>query len=537
MMAKLESTTGAVSPSAAVSRLPTRRYSRALLCAIFFATVFWYLVPQGSHVTLRSNRFESSAPTTHLDPSSQEAQTYWNTFSYTLTQARPPFGNITLKHSLGWLVYDINEPHERFDIASLNGSDFEELKELHKTVVRDVRGLSQSLPFKRGTRGIVAAVDNDGLTILTTSLRMLRIAGSTLPVEIFLPKYEQVPCEIIFPSLGARCVLLSDVLGERMTYPITVRHFGWKTAAVLFSSFEQILYLDSDLFPVEDPDRLFLEEPFVSVGHVLWPDYWSSTASPKFYELAGITMPNMSTRASSESGAFLLNKATHAATALLTFYYNQYGHGYFYELLSQGANGFGDKDTWLAATQVFDLPFYQVHEPPTRMGYRCGKQEHPLASAQHHPGEDWFNIQHGIRRGDKSLLRDAPEPRVIFVHGNLPKYDASYILDWHAPKLEWTDMLRCDNNSGEPHRLWGPKEFTVRKFGWDAEKSVWDSMRWTACEHEFDYVMWWNGTWHSKPQVNLCKRIVDWYNELLPTETYTTELSRPKRVSFDGESV
>lgn len=528
-MLEIESLTSRPSqPPTSPTTLLRRRSTEIVVAAALILVFLSHFSIGPRRGTYNPHTFKSSAANSHTEPTSQDAQEFWNLFSQILARAKPSFPSVNLTEGLGWLVYDANNPHVRKDTVHLSETDWQQLKGIHASVTTDVRQLASRTPFKRGTRGIVTSANNDALTVFTTSLRMLRLVGSKLPVEIFIDKYEAAPCEIIFPSLGARCVFISDLVPE-LDHPIRLKHFGYKAAAVLFSSFEQVLYLDSDLFPVENPDILFEQQPFASIGFVLWPDYWSNTASPKYYDIANVVMPNMSSRASTESGAFLLDKATHSAAALLAFYYNHYGDGYYYPLLSQGANGYGDKETWLAATQAFDLSFYQVYEPPTRLGYRCGQLEHAVASLQHHPYEDWFNVQQGVYRGYKTFLSDAPEPRVMFVHGNLPKYDASYVFDWHAPQLDWTDMLRCDNNTGQPHRFWGPKEFTLRKFGWDVEKSVWDAMRWTACEHEQDYMMWWNGTDHSAPQVDLCKRVMAWYEELLPNETYTKELTPPKR--------
>ena len=77
--------------------------------------------------------------------------------------------------------------------------------------------------------------------------------------------------------------------------------------------------------------------------------------------------------------------------------------------------------------------------------------------------------------------------------------------------------------------MWGPKEFAVRKYGWDVEKATWDAMRWTACEHEHDLRMWVNGTWHSDPVTNVCRDMVAFYAELFPDETYQPSIAKTPR--------
>lgn len=285
------------------------------------------------------------------------------------------------------------------------------------------------------------------------------------------------------------------------------------------------------MFPVNNPDSIFTTEPFTSTGFVLWPDYWADTASHYFYELIDRETPLTDARASTESGAILVNKHTHGEALILAAFFNAWGPKHWYLLLSQNAPGQGDKETWLGAAQALGLPYYTVKERPGHIGYRCDGRPQSVASAQHHPHDDWLIHQYGVRRGSKEMyLSDCPHPRVLFVHGNLPKYDAPAVLHWKIEEMNWLDMQRCKD--GEAHRMWGPKDFVIARFGWDVEKALWDNMRWLACEHEYDIGMWVNGTWHSDAIRNACQDTVDFYEELLKGETYEPDLPaepRPER--------
>lgn len=50
--------------------------------------------------------------------------------------------------------------------------------------------------------------------------------------------------------------------------------FQIKAAAVINSSFKEILYLDSDNLPAQDPTFLFETKEFKNTGALFWPDFW-----------------------------------------------------------------------------------------------------------------------------------------------------------------------------------------------------------------------------------------------------------------------
>lgn len=97
-------------------------------------------------------------------------------------------------------------------------------------------------------------------------------------------------------------------------------------------------------------------------------------------------------------------------------------------------------------------------EPAERLGYRCGKKLRAVASGHMHPHDDFVITSYGIRRNENDpYISDTAPPRLLFIHGNLPKYDVSTVLDWKLEDFDWMDMLRCDDGKGKAHRLWGPR--------------------------------------------------------------------------------
>ena len=128
--------------------------------------------------------------------------------------------------------------------------------------------------------------------------------------------------------------------------------------ALMSSSFERVMYIDSDNFPTRNMDYLFDSELFNEKGLILWPDAWARTTNPVFYEIAGIKVKENKLRYStydkkqaekegkplkplsefsfkdswfhdfegalpdptSETGMLLINRTSHLKTLLLALY-------------------------------------------------------------------------------------------------------------------------------------------------------------------------------------------------------------------------
>jgi len=514
-----------------------RPASLALLILVGLALISQFRHSSPTYIDTHKSTFKSQAPFSHPSPNEAAAKVFWHRLANILHEAKPSFAEVRRTNDRSpWITYNrLDQPSVRPDLLDMSWDELKEFKTIHAKAIEDFKDLAPSMPFVKGTRGIVTTASNDALAILTSSLWMLRASGSMLPVEIWFEdehNYEQVPCEVIFPSLGAKCMFMQDYLPKDLEHPLHIVKFTFKTLALLFSSYEQILFLDCDAFPVANPDSIFVTEPFVSAGWVMWPDYWASTASHFWYDISGLPEPDLKDRASVESGELLINKATHGAALLLVQLYNVWGPEHWHRLFSQAAPGEGDKDTFPAAVQVMNMSWYQVAENPQRIGYRCDKK-HAIGSGQSHPNDDFLITSRGIMTHEEGLdLTQSIHPRVLFIHGNLPKYDPYILLDWRLPDLDWNDMLRCDDGDGRAHRFWGPKELAVAKYGWDPEAALWDALRWEACTHEQDYSIWVIGSIFRPTETlrhDLCPEITKLYKELFPMKEYTGQLPKPGR--------
>ena len=178
----------------------------------------------------------------------------------------------------------------RPDLIKLLPEDVDDLRNAHSRFVARIPELAPQLPFAKGTRGIVTTASDSFMPILVVSLRALQRSRTKLPVEVFMESeavYEKEVCEVILPTLNARCLVMSEIL-DAVPNRIEVSQYQLKVLSMLFSSFDEMLLLDADNFVMQKPEDLFSTEPFVSKGFVSWPDY--VRLSSIFYHLSVTNM-------------------------------------------------------------------------------------------------------------------------------------------------------------------------------------------------------------------------------------------------------
>lgn len=353
------------------------------------------------------------------------------------------------------------------------------------------------------------------LTLL--SIRALRSEGCQLPIEVLIPtleEYELELCSRIFPAMNARCIYLPTLLqGDSLSATkLAFKGYQYKSLAILLSSFDNVLLLDSDNVAAYAPDHLFHNEPFLSKGLIVWPDFWKRSTSPDYFKIAGSFISKTDTYPtydekfgeyrqqntdgnidldktplhervgtipdpSSESGQLMISKRTHMKELLLALYYNTYGPSHYYPLFSQGAPGEGDKETFLAATIVTKKPFYQVGKFVDALGNIRNNNFNGNGMGQFDPVQDleWNIEKQKIAKrvsGEQYFeeIEKLKKPKMMFVHANFPKLDP-----WVMKQNEDTS-----DKEGNRYRLYGLGMKT--RTGVDFEGVVWDHMYTLLCD-------------------------------------------------------
>lgn len=377
-------------------------------------------------------------------------------------------------------VHDASNTDENFlyskdylqSILNIDDATFDKLKALHSAYVHeripyliDKLGittfgeLTPSSPkwsHYSGSSGYVLIGGGKYSWLSYLVIRQIRKLGSILPIEVFMPTtgdYERRFCDDLLPKYNARCVVLEGDLTEWLSLKFSISGYQYKMLALLASSFENVLYLDSDLYPLRNVEYLFTSNLFREKGLIIWPDNWARTTNPKFYEIAGVEVPQRKVRYSaydrahakdgeelpplesytfadshfhdfentlpnptSEAGVMLVNKTSHLRTLLLALYYNVYGPNFYYPLLTQGGAGEGDKETFIAAASVMGQPYFQTLKKFHWLGYHHKEENHFVSKALGH-----YDPVTSTESSEKAPM--------VFAHCSYPKHYADWMYN------------------------------------------------------------------------------------------------------------
>lgn len=354
------------------------------------------------------------------------------------------------------------------------------LKENHSNYVNALSKLVLPKGSYKGD-GIVTVGGGKFSMMAFLIIKTMRTVGTTLPVEVLIPPDDEGDnefCNVLLPQYNAKCIFLSDVFPKDLIEEFDFKGYQFKSLAIIASSFENLLLLDADNFPIKPLDGIFQKEVYQSTGLIVWPDFWRRTTHPAYYHIADIplspervrnvmddiTPPSVYTKdlsdlsdvplhdlkgtipdVSTESGQLMINKLNHLPTVLLSLYYNVNGPSWYYPIFSQNSSGQGDKETFIAAANFYDLKFYQVRSSPAVDGYHRSNNEgfRGVCMLQHDFTQDYeryrlakqsittkysttsqeYNPDYDVERDFYSKYFTDDPVDIMFVHSHLPKFD------------------------------------------------------------------------------------------------------------------
>lgn len=137
-------------------------------------------------------------------------------------------------------------------------------------------------------RGIVISGGPSVFNSMVLVIRMLRALGCRLPIEVWhfaeelnaFQLHKLASLGVMTRNIGLDTNYRSVFLNHSMAKPYDV-----KSAAILNSAFEEVLWLDADTVPARDPTYLFDTPEFKQTGMLAWPDFWS--ADPRYTLVIG----------------------------------------------------------------------------------------------------------------------------------------------------------------------------------------------------------------------------------------------------------
>ncbi|KAH3685980.1 hypothetical protein WICPIJ_003047 [Wickerhamomyces pijperi] len=427
----------------------------------------------------------------------------------------------------------IDVPGEPFTIdflqkyTEISQAQLTELSSKHRSVKSNITEFTYPEGVFKG-KGIVMVGGGDFLGTALTSILTLRDTGSKLPLELILTSFDEYQadvCEVMLPSLNAKCIILEEVLGSDLFEGLNLKKYELKVLGLFVSTFEHALLMDADNLAVKSPDYILNSSLFKKYGYIIWMDFWRQTISPYFYQIAGINIGepvrkdgiypdrDFSSRGESqladlegaipdstcEAGQLAINKRTHFKPLLMTVYYNLLGFKFYYQLLGQGAVGIGDKDTFIAGLTVFGIEPYFVKQRPLLLGYNYGENEaewQDTTMVQYDPVQDFEyysaakeymiskkidpRINIFLNNDFTNNLRDEMQkalsgkhtlPQVQFLHMHNPKFNA------------YSNHIKGDYSiDSHPRRQFGNREKISGIIDKDYELRFLAISEWLACQ-------------------------------------------------------
>lgn len=429
------------------------------------------------------HRFYTSVPL-KIPLKNNNQQKLWDSIYTLCKQHSPFFAKIKLIKKV--TEKNINE-NSSFNLEESNNyihihpKHIEQMRSIHSSLVA-------SIPVFPGGFigcGIVMVSGGPYLQAGWLSIRMLRRTNSTIPVEFWMideTEFNEQLCMGELANIGVTCNVISRVIGSSalnnirghvsILRTIKGKHrvfYQTKAIAILLSSFEKVLLMDADNFPIYDPRVLFASRPFIDTGIVAWPDFWRSSVSAHFYNISSLKPPEPFNYSSSynlsdphhhilaeantvESGEIMWNKRTHWKALVLSVYYNIFGPNFYYPLMSLGGPGQGDKETFILAARVLGDDYYFVGNPVTSIGHSTENGKYrSVAMLQANP-------MHEANR------------EFFFIHANGYKFDTKIFsnIDKSFPS--------------HPNRIW--PEFLNDKAGFDIEYFIFQELKYIICESQ-----------------------------------------------------
>ena len=243
--------------------------------------------------------------------------------------------------------------------------------------------------------------------------------------------------------------------------------FALKAAAILTSSFDEVLFLDADAIPIVDPAEFFLMRDGKDSA-VFWPDFWMLLKDYKIWDsIGGWPFPETKPiQPSQESGLMVICKSCggwrplvlafffnfHAAHYYPAMYYGHYGRDQAAvkkrsAFSGHNVPGVGDKDTfqiaWLALKQRYlmqpSAALAGTLQPSTRWYRRstvCG------ASFMHRDQANRLVLVH--HNSNKWKLED-------FVNGGFVAHKNALFMSHYVQFQNEEDAFRTDGYDVCPH--------------------------------------------------------------------------------------
>ncbi|KAI8640683.1 mannosyltransferase putative-domain-containing protein [Parasitella parasitica] len=314
-------------------------------------------------------------------------------------------------------------------------------------------------------RGIVLVAGNgDTFDRALTTIKLLRhLQRCKLNIEVWHLSDEQ-PSQAMRQELEDLGATPRDLSDPQLVRPIIHRRnadkqFQIKAAAVINSAFKEVLYLDSDNVPAQDPTFLFDTPEYKSMGALFWPDFWKTHGDNKIFNVLDIPCED---EWEQESGQMVIDKEKSWVPLQLAWYMQKH-----YEIYFQFLNG--DKDTFKYAWKALNKPYHMAEAFLGMAGTMVNNRFCGHTMLQYTP------------------TSDQDDDRILFVHANLLKItDKNHFIHGDQPEHPWDLAKRSTMNHAN---TWIKPEFYISNQGQACMDFTHRQGEPDAITEDFDYVL------------------------------------------------
>ena len=209
---------------------------------------------------------------------------------------------------------------------------------------------------RKNNQGFV--ISGGGYRYFTNALiciRMLREAGSVLPIELWIWDHEHDPKQQSWIAQFDATIQIAEAPKTQAQSLPSGSRWQWmlKPMAMLRSRFRHVAFLDADSFPMVDLAFLFQDPQYLETGALFWPDVGRMEEDCPIWNMMGVPYrdePNF------ESGQMVIDMVRHREPLELALKMNREAEIYYKVI-------WGDKDTFRFAFHKYGRPFAMTPYP------------------------------------------------------------------------------------------------------------------------------------------------------------------------------
>jgi alpha 1,2-mannosyltransferase len=229
----------------------------------------------------------------------------------------------------------------------------------------------------------------------------------------------------------------ADAAGGAHGAAAMTNRFMYKIVALVFSSFREVLLMDSDNIVLSDPSSLFASELYESRGSILWMDFWRGSAAP---DLASVLGAGAAANHTHESGQMVMDKKRTWEALRLALFFN--AHADVFYPLTVNYMGLGDKEIVSTAFLHLRTPYGVAPHGPDHVGVRDHDRAETLGNTM---------MQHDMDGTPMFLHANLGKPM-----GFVPADASAYVRRWQISNGRGLDLPRALNDAAdtEDFEMW-----------------------------------------------------------------------------------